>query len=75
MEVGVWLQFAELMQEIRAQGLSKIIPEASLFKAKETEGLHRRWGRFHRELPERRHDEGYFVGPAVFGGYPVGSRK
>jgi hypothetical protein len=22
-EVGVWLQFAELMQEIRAQGLSK----------------------------------------------------
>ena len=44
MEVGVWLQFAELMQEIRAQGLSKIIPEASLFKATEMEGLHRRWG-------------------------------
>ena len=43
MEVGVWLQFAELMREIRAQGLSKIIPEASLFKATETEGLHRRW--------------------------------
>ena len=62
MEVGVWLQFAELMQEIRAQGLSKIIPEASLFKATETEGLHRRWGRFHRELPGRRHDGGYFVG-------------
>ena len=46
MEVGVWLQFAELMREIRAQGLSKIIPEASLFKATETGGLHRRWGRF-----------------------------
>jgi hypothetical protein len=61
-EVGVWLQFAELMEEIRAQGLSKIIPEASLFKATETEGLHRRWGRFHRELPGRRHDGGYFVG-------------
>ena len=71
MEVGVWLQFAELMQEIRAQGLSKIIPEASLFKATETEGLHRRWGHFHRELPGRRHDGVTLSGPAVFGGYPV----
>jgi hypothetical protein len=31
-EVGVWLQFAELMQEVRAQGLSKIIAEASLLR-------------------------------------------
>ena len=76
MEVGVWLQFAELMQEIRAQGLSKIIPEASLFKATETEGLHRRWGRFHRELPGRRHDGGYFVGSGgVWGLSPVRRRK
>jgi hypothetical protein len=64
-EVGVWLQFAELMPEVRAQGVSKIIPEASLIKATETEGLRRRWGRFHRELPGM-HDGVMLSGEPVF---------
>ena len=71
MEVGVWLQFAELMQEIRVQGLSN----------SHSGGEYSRRQRRKACIGARVVFIGSFrggdmtgvtlSGPAVFGGYPV----